>query len=191
MYKKSGVVVGNNQLLLHLLLARQEIDALLVELGAARPQALQIVELAILLEEQVHDHRADVDGAPLLVIGQATLEHNVVVVLEPLVALVELDEYRADVPIGQTRADDHVVGVVGLGWQTDAAQVDHFLVRQKLEHIFHVECGRRTLVVVVLFVVQHCRVVLVALVRLVVVHFELVKSIKALDRALGYIVAIQ
>ena len=91
---KSGVVVGNNQLLLHLLLARQEIDALFVELGAARPQALQIVELAILLEEQVHDPRADVDGAPLPVVGQATLEHNFVVVLEPLVALVELDEMR-------------------------------------------------------------------------------------------------
>ena len=72
-----------------------------------RPQSLEIVELAHLGPEYVHDHVAGIDQHPVA-IGQALdMDAFDSGFLE---TLGNIFRDRADVPVGPARSDDHVVG---------------------------------------------------------------------------------
>src|SRR5437868_13294550 len=83
---------------------------------ALSPQSLEIVELAHLGSEDMHDHIAGIDQHPVA-IGQA-LDMDVpdAVFLQ---AFGDIFRDRADVPVGPARSDDHVVGKCGLAAKVD------------------------------------------------------------------------
>jgi hypothetical protein len=83
---------------------------------ALRPHSFQIVELAHLGSEHMHDHIAGIDQDPIA-IGQALdVEALDSVFLE---ALGDVLRDRADMPVGPACGDDHVVGERGFAAKVD------------------------------------------------------------------------
>ena len=84
--------------------------------GALSPQSLEIVELANLGSEDMHDHVAGIDQHPIA-IGQAldmkAFDSGF------LEALGHILRDRTDVPVDPAGGDDHVIGKCGFAAKVD------------------------------------------------------------------------
>lgn len=78
---------------------------LVIKLGTARPQALEIVKLSVFGQKQMDDNGSKVHGAPFCLLARTSLQIFFGLVAVAFVVSIKRDKSRVQVTIGETRAD--------------------------------------------------------------------------------------